>query len=336
MYKLLRPLLFRYDPEDIHDAMIHWGKWGGKLWMQKIFRWLYAYDNPMLQTKVCGISFPNPVGLAAGFDKNGVLVDFLSALGFGFLEIGSVTALPWKGNPKPRIFRLPKDNALINSMGLPNEGAENITERLNGKKHDIPWGINIAKTPSRDEKEIDDFCTAYKKLYNIADYVTLNLSCPNTPDGKTFEVETLEHLLHEIVRLKKGKPIFLKLSPDLSYNKVNNILELGGDYFVDGYVVGNTRKTPQGGLSGKPLQRKTTEMIRYIYKQCQPVIIGVGGIFSADDAYEKITAGAALVQVYTGLIYEGPGLVKNIKKGLVQKMKQERFSSLKDAVGSNR
>lgn len=351
MYNLIRSLLFQKDAEEIHDNVLHFGEWlGGSIW-RKPLEWWYTYNHPSLHTTVCGIPFKNPVGLAAGFDKNGVLVDLLPVIGFGFFEIGSITALPSEGNPKPRLFRLPEDKAIINRMGLHNDGAEKIARRLKGKNHSLPLGINIAKTPSIDsEKAIDDFCAVYNIIYDIADYITLNISCPNTQEGKTFEErESLEQLLYEITRLRRGKPLFLKLSPDLSYEKIDAILEIGTQYFIDGYVIGNTTTKRehlrtsqeniavigQGGLSGKPLQKKSTEIIRYVYKQCKPVIIGVGGIFSADDAFEKITAGAALVQVYTGLIYEGPGLVKKIKKGLVQKLKQHCFSSLKDAVGSN-
>lgn len=350
MYKIIQPLLFCCDPEKVHENILYLGTW--LQWVKKPISFFYRYEHPSLETTIAGISFKNPIGLAAGFDKNGILVDFLPALGFGFLEIGSITALPSEGNPKPRLFRLPKDEALINRMGLNNIGAENVVERLQGKKHDIPIGINIAKTNDpiiMGEKAIDDFCTSYKKLHDIADYMVLNISCPNTHEGKTFEEEeSLEHLLYEMTRLRRGKPLFLKLSPDLSYDKIDIILEIGIHYFIDGYVIGNTttrrehlRTSPEnlvtigrGGLSGKPISKKSTEIIRYIYKQWQPVIIGVGGIFSGEDAYEKITAGASLVQIYTGLIYEGPGLIKKIKMGLVRKLEHDGFSSLRDAVGS--
>ncbi len=330
MYKLIRPLLFSCDPERMHELSIWLAKHAWKAPLQ----WIYGYNNEKLNTTVLDITFSNPVGLAAGFDKNAELIDFLPALGFGFLEIGSVTAKPCDGNQKPRLFRAQKDEGLINNMGLNNIGADAVRERLMGRRFSVPIGMNIAKTNDPQimgDKAIEDICYTVEKLSPVADYITLNISCPNTKSGKTFEDKNaLEELLSAI---KTAKSFFLKISPEISYQKLDGILEVSKGY---GYVISNTLRHERGGLSGKPLQKKSTEMIHYVYRHMhQPAIIGVGGIFSAEDAYEKILAGASLVQIYTGLVYEGPGIVKKIKQGLVQSLEHKGFASLRHAIGTH-
>ncbi len=332
MYKIIRPILFQLDPEKAHEAAI----WLGKSLWSRPFSWLYHYEHECLRTNVCGIDFTNPVGLAAGFDKNAELVDFLPALGFGFLEVGSVTAKPSAGNPRPRLFRIPAEEALVNKMGLNNIGAGEMLGRLQGRKFSFPLGINIAKTNDSTimgDKAIEDMCYTIQKISPVADYITLNISCPNTKDGKTCEdSDQLEELLAAIT---PGKPLFIKISPTLSYKMLDGILSVAENYGVNGYVLSNTITHSDGGLSGKPLREKATKIIQYVYSHLDhPTIIGVGGIFSAEDAYEKIKAGASLIQVYTGLIYEGPGLVKKIKKGLVTLLERDGFSSVREAVGS--
>lgn len=354
MYKLIRPLLFLQDPEIIHDYVLWLGKHCS--WLKKPFSCMYDFKDTRLEQTIAGISFANPVGLAAGFDKNGVLLDILPSFGFGFIEIGSVTALHCAGNPKPRLFRLPKDKCIINRMGLNNIGAKAMEQRLCKKQVPIPLGINIAKTNDpaiTGDKARGDICFSYEWLYDAADYITLNISCPNTQEEKTDEdPDSLEKLLATIrearLKFEQPKPLFLKLSLDLSYAQLDAILELGLVYGIDGYVIGNTSlqrnglQTPlerltaigTGGMSGKPIKKRATELIRYVYQHAHPIIIGVGGVFSAEDAYEKITAGASLVQVYTGLIYEGPGLVKAINKGLVALLDHDGFPCVKNAVGT--
>jgi dihydroorotate dehydrogenase len=304
-----------------------------------------------------GIDFHSPVGLGAGFDKNGKLLNLFPSLGFGFVEIGSVTAHPGLGNPKPRIFRLPADRAIINRMGLNNDGVDALAHRLSETLRTIPCGINIAKTHDPEilgSRAIDDFCYAFKTISDYADYIALNISCPNTKEGKTFEdPHALDELLSAVKSLEKGferkKPLLIKISPDLSYKTLDEILDISEHHGINGYVISNTSlrrdglmakaekisRIGQGGLSGAPIKTRATEMIAYTYTHLKkPFIIGVGGIFSASHAYEKIKAGASLIQVYTGLIYEGPSLVKNINKGLVAFLKADGFSSLKEAVGT--
>ncbi|MBU1199273.1 MAG: quinone-dependent dihydroorotate dehydrogenase [Nanoarchaeota archaeon] len=347
MYKLIRPLIFKYDPEDVHEKIIALSLSLSNSHLNKIIKGLYSYENKMLNTNVFGIDFKNPVGLAAGYDKNGELLDFLPSLGFGFIEIGSVSAQPSQGNTKPRIFRFPKDKSLVNRTGLPNKGVDKIHDKIKDKKFKVPVGINIVKTHNPEllgEAGIFDICYSFLRLHDLGDYITINISCPNTAEGKTFEDKnSLNDLLLEINKIRKNfserKPILLKISPDLSYNVMDDVLEIAEYFSIDGYVISNTSsintKGIEGGLSGLPIKQKSTELIRYVHKHIPDTsIVGVGGIFSAQDAYEKILAGASLVQGYTGLIYEGPGLVKKINKGLVRLLKRDGFSSLEEAVGS--
>lgn len=358
MYKIVRPLLFRGDPENIHDKALTIGRYLSESSLKKLIGFLYDFQDSRLESDFCGISFPNPVGLAAGFDKNAELVNFLPYIGFGFVEIGSVTAEGGKGNTKPRLFRLVEDEAIINRMGLNNYGAERIQERLRKIRPKVPLGVNIAKTHGPGilgELAIRDFCYSFERLYPRGDYITINISCPNTEEGKTFEDKTaLEELLSSLMEKRDcisryKKPVLIKISPDISFEELDDILEVSEKYGINGYVISNTssrrewlstpsehiEKIGKGGLSGKPIRERSTELIRYVYEGLdKPNIIGVGGISSAENAYEKIRAGACLIQVFTGLVYEGPGLVRRIKKGLVNLMERDGFSSISEAVGT--
>ncbi|TAN01018.1 MAG: quinone-dependent dihydroorotate dehydrogenase [Chitinophagaceae bacterium] len=307
---------------------------GGKT----LLRSLFCYDNPALKRELFGITFPNPVGLAAGFDKDARYVDTLTCLGFGFIEIGTVTPLPQPGNDKPRLFRLPKDKALINRMGFNNEGAEAAAGRLKKRKSPIIIGGNIGKNKiTPNENAVDDYATCFHALYDVVDYFTVNVSSPNTPGLRGLqEKEPLRRLLLHLQKLNSqktlAKPVLLKIAPDISNDQLDDIIEIIYETNLYGIVAANTTvsreglKTPSdkvqsmgaGGLSGKPLQKRSTEIISYIHQKSEGriPIIASGGIFSAEDAYEKLSAGASLVQVYTGFIYEGPGVVKNICKGL--------------------
>lgn len=355
MYKLIRPVLFRFSSDYIHEKTLAVGKSLSSSWLKKPIEFMYGFGDESLNTTVFGIDFPNPIGLAAGFDKNGELLDLLPSLGFGFVEIGSITAQPSKGNQKPRTFRLPKDKALINKTGLPNKGTDNVYDDLNKKEFDVPVGINIAAShnPSlRTDVAISDVCYSFLRLYNIGDYIAINISCPNIPGGKEFEDKyALNDLLRELNKIQSDflylKPVLLKLSPDLSYHSIDDILDIAETCGINGYVISNTslekydlKTNPKkinklkGGLSGLPLKNKSTDLIKYVHKHLgNPIIIGSGGVFSARDAYEKIRAGASLIQVYTGLIYQGPGFVKRINKGLVKILKREDISSLKEIIG---
>lgn len=296
--------------------------------------------------------FPNPVGLAAGFDKNARLMNILPAVGFGFAEFGSMTANASKGNPKPRLFRLPKDNALIVNYGLANDGVEIIAQRVEKNNVIIPFGLSIAKTNDTSIKgnnSIEDYYRSYQRIKNLGAYITINISCPNAGDGRSFEdVKLLGGLLKKIG--KQDKMIFLKLSPDIAKKNVDKIINLAEKYKIAGFVVANLThdrsrlKTPKkeienkkGGISGMPVREKSAGLLRDIYTKTRGkfILVSVGGIFSAEDAYARIKDGASLVQVVTGMIYKGPGIIKEINKGLVRLMEKEGYKSIQEAVGKN-
>jgi dihydroorotate dehydrogenase len=284
------------------------------------------------------LSFSNPVGLAAGFDKDGKYLDTMSALGFGFIEIGTITPLPQPGNAKPRLFRLPKDLALINRMGFNNEGIQPLITRLKNRPKNLIVGGNIGKNKNTSQEEaVLDYGHSFRQLFPYVDYFAVNVSSPNTPGLRQLqEREPLEQLLLYLQEINKelgGKPILLKIAPDLNFEELDDILYIVQKAQLDGVIATNTtisreglttdsaiiNEIGNGGLSGKPLKKRATEVIRYLSQKSngQLFIIGVGGIFSTEDALEKINAGASLIQVYTGLIYEGPSLVKKINKGIL-------------------
>lgn len=353
MYKLIRPVLFKIDSETIHEQMLGLASFVNNSSLPSALKLVYGFEDKALSTNFLGINLNNPLGLAAGFDKALVAPKVWDALGFGFVEAGNITAQKSIGNPRPRLFRLPEDYGLINRIGLANIGADEMSYKLGVLNYKFPFGINIAKThdPSiLGEKAIEDFLYTFKKLYSFGNYVTLNISCPNTVEGKTFEdPEALKILLAEIVKVKnsfeKQNPILVKISPDVNFQELDKILEICEANKIDGYVLTNTAKfrdglktplskVPQGGLSGRPLRKKATELVRHAYKNLKrPCIVGLGGIDSAESAYERIKAGASVLQIYTGLVYEGPGLIKNIKKGLVKLLKQDGFKNISEAVG---
>ncbi|MCC5941339.1 MAG: quinone-dependent dihydroorotate dehydrogenase [Balneolaceae bacterium] len=345
MYKqIVRPLLFRFSSDYAHEATIKFAAAASKSpWMLKATRSMFHYSDPVLEQHFFGLTFPNPIGLAAGFDKNGTTIPIMQNLGFGFVEIGSITANPSTGNPKPRSFRLPKDKSLINRMGLNNDGVQTISRRLKKAKADIPIGANIAKTHNPSivgEKAILDYKTSFDIVKNLADYVTINISCPNTTEGKTFEdPESLDQLLSALgVNRDASLPaVFVKFSVDLSKAQLKELVEICEKHAVDGYVATNTsskrenlssserviKNAGNGGLSGQAIKHKSTELIEQIYSLTngQKKIIGVGGVSSTIDAIEKLMAGADLLQIYTGLVYEGPGLVRKINRELTQFLK---------------
>lgn len=335
LYKCLKPALFALDPEKIHNAIHLLGKISTKLGFNGLLKAAFSASSPAYAQNIMGLHFPNPLGLAAGFDKNGDITQFMTALGFGFVEIGSLTAKPWQGNPQPRLFRLPQDLALINRMGLNNHGVAAALKHLQKATHTVPLGINITKTPDpkiMGEAGIQDFCDSFKAVLPLADYVTLNISCPNTAEGKTFEEPgTLRALLQELEKIKDETPILIKISSDMDEPGLDQILEISEGFGISGYVLGNTslsreqlKTSPvrlaqigRGGLSGKPLAQRSLAQIKSVRKKLpHTVIMGCGGIFTAADAQERLQAGANLLQIYTGLIYEGPSLCKNILRGL--------------------
>ncbi len=365
MYQIVRPLLFRLDAERAHTLSLLAARLVQAL-TPKLVEPLFEYEHDRLKQTLWGLHFPNPVGLAAGVDKNARLVPFWEAVGFGFTEVGSVSAQPATGNPRPRAFRVPEDEALINRMGLNNQGAEAIARRIRKyafRRH-RPLGINIVKThdPSiLGADALEDFRASFRALAPQADYVALNISCPNTREGKTFEEpEALDDLLDVIFTersaLDLDVPLLLKLAPPLNTDvvfdsQVEDIVACAQEYGVHGFIATNTASDRhgltaddamldaigRGGLSGAPLAERSTHLVRYLYRATDGAvpIIGVGGVNSAAAAEAKIRAGASLIQLYTGMVYEGPGLIKRIKKGLVERLQREGLGSIGAIVGAD-
>ena len=337
MYKkIILPVLFLFDPEKVHNFTFLLFKiflnipFVGFL-VQKI----YSVDNKKLSKKLFGVKFKNPVGLAAGFDKNAKLYNELSRFGFGFIEIGTVTPIAQAGNPKKRLFRLTNDEGIINRMGFNNDGMHKIANRLKKNKN-ILIGGNIGKNKSTpNDKAVNDYLLCFNYLFDFVDYFVINVSSPNTPNlrelqNTNFLRVILDSLNKENLKKSKTKPILIKISPDLSKENLLEIVDLAISLKIDGIIATNTtinrdnltskNINESGGLSGKPLANKSNEVIRFISDKSNGKIpiIGVGGIHSAKDAIDKIKAGADLVQIYTGFIYEGPSLIKSINKALVE------------------
>lgn len=340
------------DAEEAHEFTMQWGQRANESsFLQWLANSVYYYENPSLGQTIDGLYFPNPVGLAAGFDKNGLITKALEALGFGFIEVGSITAKPSKGNPKPRAFRLVKDKALINRMGLNNHGAVEVCHRLQQQACNIPIGINVAKThdPSiLGDAAILDYQQSFKQANKVADYITVNISCPNTEEGKTFEEEgPLRELLSALLETERlsTQPIYVKFSVDLAQKDLQKLVEICLEFNVHGFVATNTStsredlKHPQqalqdigrGGLSGNPLAERSTQTIKWIREASEgkKTIIGVGGIDSGKEAQRKIEAGADLIQVYTGLVYQGPALIKDINRHLADRLDREGVTDLR-------
>ncbi len=356
LYKnLLRPLLFRLDPEFAHNITHTVASIVNKSdGISHLVASLFKVKEPILAQNILGLRFTNPVGLAAGFDKNGDLLHTMKSVGFGFTEIGSVTAQPSPGNPKPRVFRLPSDHGLINRMGLNNTGAELIIDKLvKQRRPSFPVGINIAKTHNPNilgELAIHDYAFSYEQALRYADYITVNISCPNTEEGKTFEnIEALSQLLSRFNKIPNPAkiPTLVKFSADLSDIELDALIDCCETYNVDGYVATNTSSlrthldhTPpsqiaragRGGLSGSPLLSRSTHIVHQIAVKTafNKPIIGVGGVQTLNDAIDMFKAGAWLLQVYTGLIYEGPSLPSAINEGLAQYLRKNNLSSIRD------
>lgn len=336
MYKkVIQPFLFLFDAEKVHYFVFSLIKILSIIpGSSMLFRILYLVKHPKLEREVFGLKFPNPVGLAAGFDKDAVLFKELSNFGFGFIEIGTLTPKGQSGNPKKRLFRLKQDEAIINRMGFNNEGVDKAVKRLKSNSN-ILIGGNIGKNKvTPNEKAADDYRYCFNALFDYVDYFVVNVSSPNTPNLRALQdKKPLTHLLVSLRTLnlekKTPKPILLKIAPDLSDAQLDDIITIVSETKIDGLIATNTtlnrtglqseNRTETGGLSGKPLNQRSTEVIRYLAQKSKNAfpIIGVGGIHSAEDALEKIKAGASLVQLYTGFVYEGPRLVKRINKLLL-------------------
>lgn len=348
MYRILfRPLLFLLDAEKAHHFTFSLVRFLSKIGFSSVFRLIYKIEDKRLEKEVFGVKFKNPVGLAAGFDKDAKLFNELSNFGFGFVEIGTLTPKPQAGNPKKRLFRLKADQAIINRMGFNNLGVFDAVERLK-KEHNVLIGGNIGKNKVTPNAEaVNDYLTCFNALFDYVDYFVVNVSSPNTPGLRELQdKEPLTALLLELKKenekrpkrnFGKGKPILLKIAPDLANDQLLDIIEIVKVTKIDGVIATNTTiarrnlksevvfTEEKGGLSGKPLANRSTEVIRFLSEKSNKAfpIIGVGGIHSADDALEKLAAGADLLQLYTGFIYEGPSLVKRINKAILKRYKAQ-------------
>ena len=350
---LVRPLLFRLPPETAHELALH----SLSLLPSRILAKRSSTQNPISRF---GLLFSNPVGLAAGFDKNGIALRPLAALGFGFIEAGTVTFHPQPGNPRPRLFRLSEDQALINRAGFNNEGAGAFVKRVERNRPDCVLGVSIGKSKITPlEEATQDYLASFELVYNVADYIAVNVSSPNTPQLRELQQsQQLSGLLSALQtrgreleqRHQKRVPLLVKLSPDLERRDLEMIVAVLESLQIDGIIATNTTinrenlssdpnlvtAAGEGGLSGKPLKRRSTQMIAQLYELTRGRIplIGVGGIFTARDAWEKICAGASLVQLYTGFIYQGPNIANDINQGLARILAREKFRNLDAAVGS--
>ena len=340
MYQIIKPLLFKFDPENIHHFVTGGLRAANRVWgVKTILKNAFQLEDKRLERDVFGLKFKNPLGLAAGFDKNADFIDELAGFGFGFIEIGTVTPLPQPGNEKPRMFRLKDDEALINRMGFNNQGVDVVAHRLRTlDRKGLIIGGNIGKnklTPNEDA--LSDYIKCFDQLFDVVDYFVVNVSSPNTPGLRELqEKEPLKNILNALQQRNRkndiSRPILLKIAPDLSDSQLDDIVEIVVETKIAGVIATNTTilreslLSPEsitketGGLSGKPLKNRSTEVIRYLSEKSGKAftIIGVGGIHSPEDAQEKLDAGATLIQIYTGFVYEGPGLIKRILKGLLK------------------
>lgn len=348
---LLKPLLFRLPAETAHElgmAALEYGL--GFPGMKAVSRAL-TEDSGLLSSERFGLRFENPIGIAAGFDKNARVVNELAALGFGFVEIGTVTFRPQPGNPKPRLFRLPEDGALINRLGFNNEGAEAIAGRLRRLKRSCVVGVNIGRNKDvPNEEALENYLATFDLVHEFSDYVTVNVSSPNTPNLRELQsAESLAELLGGIQARNcelGAKPILVKIAPDLSEAELGEIAAITLECGISGIIATNTTVSrtglvsdpgESGGLSGRPLRSRSTQVVSTLFRHLggRIPVIGVGGVFSAEDAFEKIAAGASLVQIYTGFVYGGPGCARRIKRGLSEIIASKGFTSFSEAVGSS-
>jgi dihydroorotate dehydrogenase len=345
MYKLLiRPILFWFDPEEVHYFSFSFIKFISKIpFVPSIVKSIYEVKDSRLEREVFGLKFKNPIGLAAGFDKNAVLYKELSNFGFGFIEIGTLTPVGQEGNPKKRLFRLKEDSSIINRMGFNNGGVQEAVERLK-KNKSVLIGGNIGKNKlTPNENATQDYEICFEALFDYVDYFVVNVSSPNTPNLRELQdkkplTELLQTLQNKNLAKPKQKPILLKIAPDLTDSQLFDIIDIVNETKIAGVIATNTtlsreglqskNKSEMGGLSGKPLTNRSTEVIRFLSEKSNKAfpIIGVGGIHSAEDALEKLEAGASLIQLYTGFIYEGPSLVTKINKEILKRKSNTYFN----------
>lgn len=363
LYKLLiRPVLYRFSPDTIHPIVATGSELAARTpILGSALRKHFRVTHPTLHVQVDGVPYENPVGLSAGFDKDGQNLHFAETFGFGFEEVGSITGREYHGNPKPWARRMVRNESLVVNYGLKSQGVERVAQRLERTRVAMPYGISVAKSNQPDcvgEEAIADYVTVYTRTKNLGRYATINLSCPNTADGTPFsEPDALEPLLQALrtarEQQKISKPTYLKINPDIDREKLDRIIELVQQYGFHGFVIGNLIKDKQrahalldypndhnlnwpGGISGKPVRNLSTEVIRYVYAKTQGklTIIGTGGIFTGDHAYEKIRAGASLVQLITGFIFGGPATIRKINQRLLALLQRDGFTKVQEAIGA--
>lgn len=356
LYKhILKPIFFRRDPEDVHNAMVKAGVFFGQYrftrWITKV---LFSYQHPSLETTVDGIAYKNPIGLAAGFDKDAELTQILPSVGFGFEEVGSVTGEYCEGNPRPRLWRLPQSESLLVYYGLKNKGAVQTNAQLSEKSFAFPVGISIAKTNCKETIDEAAGIADYKKAFvtfvdsGVGSYITLNISCPNTFGGEPFtDPAKLDRLLASLATVPCSKPIYIKLPAELQFSQIDEIVAVADKYTIAGFICTNLAKkrdtkklfdtsVPEvGGMSGKVVQDLSDALIAHLYKNVgdRYTIIGCGGVFTAEDAYRKIQLGASLIQMITGMIYGGPQTIGQINHGLVKLLQRDGYTNISEAVG---
>jgi len=347
-YGVVRSFLFALPAETAHRAVSGLLRAAQGTVAESLLASRYVVNDDRLAVEAFGESFLNPVGVAAGFDKNGHVPSILASLGFGHVEIGGVTAERQPGNPRPRMFRLVEDRGLINRMGFNNDGADRVGERLaRTGLPEVPVGVNIGKSKSTSlEEAAGDYAYTYERVAEHGDFFVVNVSSPNTPGLR--ELQTREPLKRILTALQDrgASPLLVKLSPDLSEAAIEEALALVADLDLDGVIATNTttarpdslrsdHREEEGGLSGRPIEERATETVRFVASRTDLPVIGVGGVFTAEDAYRKIRAGARLVQLYTGLVYRGPGIARDINEGLLDLLERDGFDSIEDAVGAD-
>ncbi len=354
---LIKKIFFLFDPEDVHDLVTLIGRFLGSNALTRLLtKTAFYFEDKILSQTILGINFKNPIGLAAGFDKNAELTDILPAVGFGFEEVGSITGKLCKGNNKPRLWRLQKSQSLLVYYGLKNDGAVAISDKLKNKKFAFPLGVSIAKTNSPntvcEEDGIEDYKIAYQQFVNknVGDYYTINISCPNTFGGEPFtDPQKLDRLLTELVKVNSLKPIFIKMPGELEHAQIDQIIEVCRKHKIAGFICTNLAKNrnnknildpevpEHGGMSGKVVQPISDDLVKYIYQKTKGefIIIGCGGVFNAEDAYKKIKLGANLIQMITGMIFEGPQVVGQINYELAKLLKQDGYQNISEAVGAD-
>lgn len=346
--RVVRPICFCFDAEKIHRLFIRIGSiLGSNSLTKNITRFLFDYQNSLLEQKIFGIKFRNPVGLAAGFDKEASMISIMEDVGFGFVEVGSLTRMECAGNTGQRMKRLIDKRSLWIYLGLNNRGSDAAFLDLRNRKFKVPYGVSVAKTNCKEtvdnEIAIEDYIYTLKKFSKLAQYFTLNISCPNAYGGQPFSSPLLfEKLMKEVVKLKLTQPVFVKISPDLTRENLDKVLEISRKYNVQGFICTNLTKKntsfDNGGCSGKMLEKYSDEIVKYVYLKTRNwkrkvIVIGVGGIFSAEDAYRKIRLGASLVQLITGMIFEGPALIGDINRGLERLMIRDGFKKIEEIIG---